>query len=81
VPYYVYILKSETTGRSYIGHSQNLQKRVAEHNNSKSKSTRGKGPWRLVHHEEYATRPEAVRQEMYYKTIEGRLLLKSKEIL
>jgi len=44
MPYFVYILKSESTGTSYIGHTSNLEKRLIEHNNGKSISTRKKRP-------------------------------------
>jgi len=78
--YFVYILKSEVTGRSYIGHTKDLEKRIIEHNNGKSSSTRHGRPWRLVHSESFNTRSEAAKREMFYKTVEGRKFLKDKEI-
>jgi putative endonuclease len=79
--YFIYVLKSESTGSSYVGHTSNLEKRLVEHNNGKSLSTRGKRPWKLVYKEEYATRSEAALREMYFKSVEGRLELKAKGIL
>jgi len=81
MPYFIYVLKSETTDSSYVGHTSNLEKRLVEHNNAKSLSTRGKRPWRLVHKEEYATRSEAVSRERYFKSAKGRLELRTKGIL
>ncbi len=81
MPYFIYVLKSELTESSYVGHTSNLEKRVVEHNNGKSLSTKGKRPWRLVHKEEYATRSEAVARERYFKSVEGRLELKARGIL
>jgi putative endonuclease len=81
MPYWVYVLKSESTGSSYVGHTSNLEKRVVEHNNGKSLSTRGKRPWLLVYKEEFETRSEAVSREKYFKSVEGRLDLKTKGIL
>jgi putative endonuclease len=81
MPYYVYVLKSESTGSSYVGHTANLEKRLAEHNNGKSLSTRGKRPWRLVYSEECATRSEAASRERYFKSVNGRLELKANRIL
>ena len=80
MPYFIYVLKSESTGSSYIGHTSNLEKRVIEHNTGKSLSTRGKRPWRLVYNEEHATRSEAASRERYFKSVEGRLELKAKGI-
>ena len=81
MPYFVYVLRSEATISSYVGHTSNLQKRLVEHNNGKSLSTRGKRPWRLVYAEEYATRSEAASRERYFKSVKGRLELAAKGIL
>ncbi len=79
--YCVYIIKSASNGSSYVGHTQDLDKRFEEHNNGKSKSTRHKRPWTLIYSEEYETRVEAIRMERYFKTVEGRIELKKKGIL
>ena len=81
MPYFIYVLKSELTGSSYVGHTSDLEKRLIEHNNNKSLSTRGKTPWRLVYKEEYTTRSKAASREKYFKSIKGRLELKAKGIL
>jgi len=81
MPFFVYVLKSESGGCSYVGHTSDLQKRLLEHNSGKSLSTRGKRPWRLVYKEKYATRSEAASRERYFKSVKGRLELKAKGIL
>ena len=81
MPYFIYVLKSESTGSSYVGHTSNLEKRVFEHNTGKSPSTKGKRPWRLVYDEEHATRAEAASREKYFKSVKGRLELKGRGIL
>jgi putative endonuclease len=81
MPYFIYVLKSETTDSSYVGHTSNLEKRLVEHNNGKSISTRCKRPWRLVYKEEFPTRSKAISRERYFKSVEGRLELKTKRIL
>ena len=80
MPYFVYVLKSEITETSYVGHTSSLEKRLVEHNNGKSLSTRGKRPWRLVYKEEFPTRSKAVSRERHFKSVEGRLELKAKGI-
>jgi putative endonuclease len=81
MPFFIYVLKSESTNSSYVGHTYHLEKRLVEHNNGKSLSTRGKGPWRLVYKEECTTRSEAVSRERYFKSVKGRLELRAKGIL
>ena len=70
--FHVYVLRSEKTGRRYVGSSQDPEKRLGEHNNGQSLATRHGAPWKLIHHEECPTRSEAVRREHFYKTGKGR---------
>jgi putative endonuclease len=63
----VYILKSQTTGKYYVGHSENLEERVRRHNDGESLSTRKGIPWVVIRAEEYATRGEAMTQEKRIK--------------
>ncbi len=79
--FYVYVLKSDSTGKSYIGYSKDLNNRVEEHNNGKSISTRHGRPWQLIYHEEFQSRSDAVKRELYFKSIEGRKYLKLRDLL
>ncbi len=81
MPYFTYVLKSESTNASYVGHTSNLEKRLVEHNDGKSLSTKSRRPWKLVYKEEYMTRSEAASRERYFKSINGRLELRAKGIL
>ena len=66
--YFVYSIKSEKDGRIYVGFSENVQKRLKEHNVGKTKSTKGYRPWKLIFTKECATRIEARELEKYYKS-------------
>jgi putative endonuclease len=79
--YFLYILKSEVSDSSYVGHTSDLAKRILEHNSGKSLSTRRKRPWRIVYNEEYSTRSEAILRERYFKSVQGRLELKRMGLL
>lgn len=74
--YFVYVLMSETTGKRYIGQTENLARRLREHNtpdhNLRKHTSRNRGPWRLVHFETFATRTEAMRRERWLKSGVGR---------
>lgn len=76
--YYVYVLKSKVDGRLYKGHSEDLEKRLKEHNSGKTKSTKGYRPWELVYFEEFDIKEEAITRESYFKTGIGREFLKMK---
>ena len=67
MPFYMYILRSASTGKFYVGHTENLTKRIVEHNSNRAASTKNRGPWGLVYWEEFATRSEASRRERAIK--------------
>jgi putative endonuclease len=63
-----YILKSQSTGKFYIGSALHLGKRLAEHERGHSPYTRDRGPWVLAYSEDYATLLEARRRERQIKS-------------
>lgn len=48
--FYVYLLKSDKTDKFYIGYTDNLETRLAKHNQGEVKSTSPFPPWRIVYH-------------------------------
>ena len=70
--HYVYILLSESRSRTYVGHSDNFDRRFAQHNAGKVRSTKGFRPWRVLHIELYFSLAEAKSRELWYKTRAGR---------
>jgi putative endonuclease len=75
--YYTYILKSEKTDKLYIGQTENLERRLLEHNLNQSKSTRNKGPWKLIFKKEFESRSDAVKLELKLKSIKNKNYLLS----
>jgi putative endonuclease len=65
--YFTYILRSLSSGRYYIGSTNNLIRRFHEHQSGENKATRNRGPWEVVHYEIHATRSAAVRCEHVWK--------------
>jgi len=59
--YYVYILLSEKDYKRYIGFTENLQRRLSEHNSGFVRSTKTRRPLKLIHYEEYETKEEAMK--------------------
>ena len=76
--YYVYFLKSLKNGDLYIGSTQNVQSRLALHNLGKVRSTKAYTPWQLLGLEEFSTRSEAFKREMFLKNHQQKELLKNK---
>ena len=67
--YFVYLIGNyrKTKLITYVGYTNNLEKRVNSHNSGKgAKFTRGKN-WKLIYHEKYQTRREAMLRESYLK--------------
>jgi len=73
MPYWAYILKSESTGRFYCGHTGDLLRRLRQHNDPEyrlSKTTqRIEGPWNLIWSQSCASRGDAMKLE---KTVKKR---------
>ena len=69
--FWVYILWSETAGRYYCGSTDDVERRVRQHNDPDyhgSKTTkRFEGPWMLIWSEQHATRAEAMAREKQVK--------------
>ena len=74
--FYVYILQSISSGKYYTGQTEDLTRRLEEHNIGQSRYTNNKDPWKLVYNEECETRTEAIFRERYLKTGAGRDWLK-----
>ena len=64
---FLYILQSEITGRFYVGSTDDLERRLSEHLRGHSAATRGRGPWKLVHREQFENLLEARRREREIK--------------
>ena len=74
--YYVYILRSLKDNKYYTGYTNNLERRLQDHNRGKSESVRHGGPFELIHSEEYTTKIEAIQREIQIKKYKGGQALK-----
>ena len=76
MPFWVYILQNEITGKLYKGHTSDLQSRLERHNCHEAGSMRytykQKGPWKLIYSEEHSTHSEAMKREKFLKSGKGR---------
>ncbi len=74
--YYIYIIRNQKTGEYYTGITNNLRRRIREHNQGK-KSTKTtyykRGGWKLVYYEVANNRIAARKREKYLKSGRGRI--------
>ena len=70
--FFIYILESERDSTFYVGHTQNVEMRLTQHNAGHSRSTRLKRPWKLVYQEQFETRSEAMNREKEIKKRKSR---------
>jgi len=70
--HYVYILQSLTTGRYYVGSAKCVEERLAQHNGNKVRSTKNRGPYKVVRVEQYESKSAALQREKQIKKYKSR---------
>ncbi|PCJ52109.1 MAG: excinuclease ABC subunit C [Candidatus Hydrogenedentota bacterium] len=69
--YWIYILQSESSSRYYCGSTNNVERRVSQHNDPAYHGTkttkRFPGPWKLIWSETFPSRAQAMEQEKKIK--------------
>ena len=75
--YYIYAIKSTSRNYIYVGITNNLERRLSEHYNGLSKTTKPYRPFILLLKEEVKNRIEARIREKYLKSGIGKEYLKS----
>ncbi|MEK7127764.1 MAG: GIY-YIG nuclease family protein, partial [Patescibacteria group bacterium] len=66
--FFAYVLRSIKNGRFYYGSSNNLERRLKEHNSGKTYSLKYVRPLELVYSEEFSTLKEARAREKFFKS-------------
>jgi putative endonuclease len=66
--YSVYIIYSKSFDRFYVGYTNNLERRLEEHNRKKGKFTDAGIPWILVFIEVFTNKSDAMAREKFIKS-------------
>jgi len=74
--YYVYVLRSEKDKNFYTGCTNDLRRRLLEHNRGKNISTKSRKPFKLIYYEAYILKEDAENRERFLKTNLGKRFLK-----
>ena len=69
--YTVYIIRSESTDKYYVGFTSDIEDRLKHHNSGATKSTKGRGLWKVVYREEYVNKQDAWLRERQIKKYKG----------
>ena len=76
--FYVYLLESEKNEELYTGFTNDLAKRVKEHNQGLNFSTKSARPLKCIYYEACTNEQDARRRETYLKTTQGKRLIKQR---
>lgn len=66
--FYTYILRSKKDGNLYIGYTNDLRRRIKEHNSGDTRSLKSRRPLELIYYEAYKAQEDAERREEMLKS-------------
>ncbi len=64
---YVYMIRSISVGKYYVGISQDVDRRLTEHNSGKLKTSSKNKPYQIVYKKEYQDYKNARKHEIWLK--------------
>ncbi|MBL7695740.1 MAG: GIY-YIG nuclease family protein [Ferruginibacter sp.] len=73
----MYAIRSLTRNYIYVGHTNDLKRRLSEHNNGENRSTKAYKPFVLLYSEQVPDRNMARIREKYLKSGIGKEFLRS----
>ena len=76
--YYVYVLHSDNDGRFYTGSTNDLKRRLSEHNDGQVVSTVKRRPLRLIYYEACMNERDARAREKYLKSGMGKRYIRNR---
>ncbi len=77
--HYAYVIESNS-GSWYIGYTQNIERRLSEHQAHKNISTSMELSWKLIYYEAYLNKMDALGREKFLKSGSGRKFLKKTDV-
>jgi putative endonuclease len=67
----VYILQSQKNKKYYVGCTNNIERRLLEHNLGQNSSTKYSTPWIIIHTESFKDQKDAYEREKKIKSYKG----------
>ncbi len=76
--HYVYVIQSSRDKKFYVGSTNDLKRRVKQHNDGLVPATKRRRPLKLVYYEACISQNDAIRREKYLKTAWGKRYIKNR---
>lgn len=76
--HYVYVIQSLKDSKLYTGYTNDLKRRIQEHNSKTQFSTQSRAPFRLIYYEGCILKEDAIAREKYLKSGRGKKYLKNR---
>ena len=74
--YYAYVLWSSERQKFYFGMTNDIKRRVDEHESGQCYTTARMGKIELIFYEAFKSKDDAARRERYFKTTSGNKMLR-----
>ncbi|MFA6447564.1 MAG: GIY-YIG nuclease family protein [Patescibacteria group bacterium] len=74
--FFVYILENQKDHEWYIGYTDDIDCRPAEHERGQTRSTANRGPFVLIYYEAYLNKMDALGREKFLKSGAGHRFVK-----
>lgn len=76
--YFVYVLLSKKDNNFYVGYTEDLKKRLVDHNKGNVRSTKNRRPLELIYFEGCKNLDDALHRERYLKTTYGKRYIRNR---
>jgi len=76
--WFVYILRSVKDKKLYIGSTNDVQRRLTEHNSGKVDSTKNRIPFTIEAYIAVRDKEKVIELEQYFKTGSGKAILRNR---
>ena len=73
---YVYVLRRAKDDQFYVGSTNDVRRRVQQHQRGENTSTAKRLPIELIYFEGHRSKMDALRREKYFKTTKGKVMLR-----
>ena len=76
--FYVYVLISKKDNKFYVGYTDDLKRRIGQHNNGYVESTKHRRSLKLIYYEVCINQQDALHREKYLKTSFGKRYIRNR---
>ncbi|MBA7573381.1 hypothetical protein ES708_15177 [subsurface metagenome] len=74
----IYVLISKKDNKFYVGYTDNLKRRIKQHNNNDVESIKYRRPLKLIYYEVCLNQKDALRREKYSITTFGKRYIRNR---